>query len=193
MPQPHSLKILPLLGWRHRVSKHLHMGGCAPAEPAATERSLCAGTGWDLLAGGFFQQCSCNMLHARLQTFLGQLSRTWINSGYMCKAHSVGSARPGGSMALPLHMYSLKGFLQAQMSPSVPGSTCADQFLLCTREIISACHTSPSTKTHSDCTVPWLPVQHNTALKHHKYEQRGNGNMGRGCATQESLCRLRSL
>lgn len=81
----HSLQILPLLGWRHRVSKHLHTGGHGPAEPAATERSLCAGTGWDLLAGGFFQQCSCNMLHARLQTFLGQLSRTWINSGYLYK------------------------------------------------------------------------------------------------------------
>lgn len=38
----------------------------APSIPAATKRSLCTGTEWNLLAAECFKQCSCNMLHARL-------------------------------------------------------------------------------------------------------------------------------
>lgn len=93
---------------------------------------------WDLLAEGCFKQHGCNMLYARLYTFLGQLSRMWINLGCMYKTpYNRGPERPGDCMALPLYTGSLKGFLQAQVSPSIPVSTCADQFLLYIGEIIS--------------------------------------------------------
>lgn len=134
-PQSDNTQILLLLGWRCRVSKYLHYD---PSEPAATERSLCTGMVWDLLAEGCFKQHGCNMLYARLYTFLGQLSRMWINLGCMYKTpYNMGSEQPGDCMALPLYTGSLKGFLQAQVSPSIPVSTCADQFLLYTGEIIS--------------------------------------------------------
>ena len=69
-PQSNNLQSLPICrscwdedaGWANICTA----GDYAPSEPAATERSLCTGMGWDFLAEGCFKQHSCNMLHARL-------------------------------------------------------------------------------------------------------------------------------
>lgn len=138
-PQSNNLQSLPDAGLADtRQSKHLHWGRICPVQACRyREEPLCS-LGWELLAERCLKQRGCNMVCARLQTFLGQLSRTRISSGCMYRTpYNVGPEGPGGCTALPLCTHSLKGFLQAQMSPSVPVSIRADQVLLCIGELIS--------------------------------------------------------
>lgn len=154
------------LRWRLGVSKRLCCGGCAPPEPAATERVFVqeqAGICWlkDALSNAAVICYTPDCRHS-----WGSFPECKWNWDVCIKYRTLYALR---GLEIAWHCLCAHIAWRDFSKPNI--HMCWSIFVPYWRNYLITSYLSKAQKLISDCIVPWLPLQDKIAVKYQKYDE----------------------